>query len=218
MKVILKKDIPNLGRSGDIKEVKNGYARNYLLPNDLVMSATAKTAKQQLFLEKMQERKIAKRKKTAQEMATSLQNKEVRVTVKTGEDGKLFGSVTNIHIQKVLEAEGTLVDKKVIQLDDPIRMLGEYNIVLKLYEGVQTNIHLFVQDENGNLEAPQEVPETSQDSDSADDTSAETTAEENSESVQEGENTQAENQAAENQATENQEGEKDINNPAQVQE
>lgn len=202
MKVILKKDIPNLGRSGDIKEVKNGYARNYLLPNDLVMSATAKTAKQQLFLEKMQERKIAKRKKTAQEMATTLQNKEIRVTVKTGEDGKLFGSVTNIHIQRVLEAEGFLVDKKVIQLEDPIKHLGEYNITLKLYEGVQTGIRLFVQDENGNIEPPQELAEeeTASEEEEQAEAEAQETAQDASDSSQESEETKEEPQEAEDKA------------------
>lgn len=152
MKVILKKDVPNLGRAGDIKEVKDGYARNYLLPNDLVMSATAKSAKQQLFLEKMQERKIAKRKKTAQEMAQTLHKKEVYITVKTGEEGRLFGSVTNIHIQKALELENILVDKRIIQLDEPIKNLGRYDVVLRLYEGIQTTIQVFVQDEEGNIE------------------------------------------------------------------
>lgn len=152
MRVILKKDIPNLGRSGDIKEVKDGYARNYLLPNDLVMSAAATTAKQQAFLKQVQERKIAKRKKTAQEMAQALHQKEIRVTVKTGDDGRLFGSVTNIHVQKALEVENIILDKKVIQIDEPIKQLGKYDIVLKLYEGIQTSISLFVQDENGNIE------------------------------------------------------------------
>lgn len=154
MKVILKKDVPNLGRAGDMKEVKDGYARNYLLPNDLVMSATAKSAKQQLFLEKMQERKVAKRKKTAQEMAQTLNNKELYITVKTGEEGKLFGSVTNIHIQKALELENILLDKRIIQIAEPIKNLGKYDIVLKLYEGIQTTIQVFVQDEEGNIEAP----------------------------------------------------------------
>ncbi|RME89596.1 MAG: 50S ribosomal protein L9 [Candidatus Hydrogenedentota bacterium] len=163
MRVILKADVPNLGRAGDEKIVKDGYARNYLIPKNLVIPADAKTRKQQEFLRKMQERKIQKRKKTAEELAASLNGKNVVITVKTGEEGKLFGSVTNITIQRALEKENILVDKKVILLEEPIKHLGHYDVPLKLYEGVDCNIKVTVQDEEGNTEAPQlEAEENSQ--------------------------------------------------------
>ncbi len=150
MRVILKTDVPNLGRAGEIKEVKNGYARNYLIPRNLVMSADARSEKQRAFLESVQKRKVEKRKKTAAELAANLNGKEIRITMKTGEEGRLFGSVTNIQIARALETEGFLVDKKAILLDEPIKALGEYNIAIKFYEGVQSVLKVYVQDENGN--------------------------------------------------------------------
>lgn len=160
MRVILKSDVPNLGRAGDIKDVKNGYARNYLIPRGLVMSADARSEKERVFLDKVRERKVQKRKKTAEETAAAIKGKEVRITVKTGDHGKLFGSVTNLHIQKALEDEDILVDKKVIIVDEPIKELGEYNIALKFYEGIASDIRVIVQDEEGNTTPQvQEEPE-----------------------------------------------------------
>lgn len=160
MRVILKQDVPNLGRAGDIREVKNGYGRNYLIPNGLVMPATARSEKERIFLEKVQEKKIQKRKKTAEETAQTIRGKEVRITMKTGEEGKLFGSVTSIVVQKALEKEGYLIDKKLIQVDEPIKQLGKYTIPLKFYEGIESEITIFVQDEDGNIEPVIEEKET----------------------------------------------------------
>jgi len=151
MQVILKSDVPNLGRAGDVKNVKDGFARNYLIPKKLVMPATARSTKEREFLAKVQESKIRKRKKTAEETAAAVNGKEVTITMKVGE-GKLFGSVTNIAIQKELEKLGFLLDKRVIELDDPIKTLGKFDIPLRLYESVSCEIKLTVQDEDGNIE------------------------------------------------------------------
>lgn len=150
MRVILKKDVYNLGRAGDIKEVKDGYARNFLFPRDLVMSATARTVKEKQFLDNVQKRKVIKRKKTAEETAKSLAGKEVRIVVKTGEEGKIFGSVNNIQIQKELEKMGFQVERRTVALDDPIKTLGVYNVQIKFYDGIQAQIKVIVQDEQGN--------------------------------------------------------------------
>ena len=155
MKVILKKDVPNLGRAGDEKDVKDGYARNYLIPRDFVLVANAKSRKEKEFLMKMQTIKIQKRKKTAEENAKVINGKTITITVKTGDAGKLFGSVTSVHIQKQLEKDGFLIDKRVIQLEDPIKTLGIFEIPLKLYEGVSCHITLKVADEEGNTTMPQ---------------------------------------------------------------
>ncbi|MDH5717432.1 MAG: 50S ribosomal protein L9 [Spirochaetia bacterium] len=159
MKVILKKDVANLGRAGDIKEVKNGYARNFLLPNGFVMPATSRSEKERIYLEKVQKLKVKKRKKTAEESATAVKNKEIVITMKTGEEGKLFGSVTSLHIQKELEKIGFEIDKKSIVLDSPIKNLGKYKINIKLYEGISSQINLTVQDEDGNIEVKKEIKE-----------------------------------------------------------
>ncbi len=166
MQVLLKKDIPNLGQSGDIKKVKAGYARNYLIPNDLVVRADAKNKKEQLFLEQMQSRKKEKRKKEAKETLESIDGISISITPKLGEGGKLFGSVTNLHIRNVLAEKGFDVDKRNIQLDSPIKTLGIFNIPIKLYKGVSCSISLIVQDEEGNTEIKSEkedVPEVETD-------------------------------------------------------
>ncbi len=150
MKVLLKQDVTNLGRAGDIKEVKTGYARNYLIPNGFVIGADARSEKEQLFLDNMRKRKLEKRKKTAEESASSLNGKEIRITVKTGAEGRLFGSVTNQTIQKALEEMGHHVDRKSIDLAEHIRQLGKYTVQLKLHEGVAATITVLVQDEEGN--------------------------------------------------------------------
>mgnify|MGYP000609044831 FL=1 len=144
MRVILKQDISTLGRAGDIKEVKDGYARNYLFPRGLVMSATVRSVKEKAFLENVQARKVAKRKKSAEELAAQLNGKEVTLQAKVGEDNKLFGSITNIQVAKQLESMGFAVDRRAIVLDDHIKALGNYKLQVKLHDGVNAQIVLHV--------------------------------------------------------------------------
>lgn len=144
MRVILKQDISTLGRAGDIKEVRDGYARNYLFPRGLVMSANVRSVKEKAFLEQVQARKVAKRKKSAQEQAAQLNGKEVTLSVKVGEDNKLFGSVTNIQVAKELEALGFHVERRAIVLDENIKALGNYKVQIKLHDGVAAQIVLHV--------------------------------------------------------------------------
>lgn len=144
MRVILKQDISTLGRAGDIKEVKDGYARNYLFPRGLVMSATVRSVKEKAFLEQVQTRKIAKRKKSAEEQAAQLNGKEVTLQAKVGEDNKLFGSITNIQVAKQLETMGFTIERRAIVLDENIKALGNYKIQIKLHDGVNAQIVLHV--------------------------------------------------------------------------
>jgi large subunit ribosomal protein L9 len=144
MRVILKQDISTLGRAGDIKEVKDGYARNYLFPRGLVMSASARSVKEKAFLEQVQTRKVAKRKKSAEELAAQLNGKEVTLSAKVGEDNKLFGSITNIQVAKQLEAMGFAVDRRSVILDENIKALGNYKIQIKLHDGVNAQVQLHV--------------------------------------------------------------------------
>lgn len=150
MRVILKKDVPNLGRAGELKDVKNGYARNYLIPQGFVMLADARTQKQKAFIESMQRQKVAKRKKTAEETSAQLNGKEIHVVVNVGEQGKLFGSIGNLQVQKAIEAEGFFIDRKTIEIPEPFKTLGIYDVNIKLYEGVQCSVKVFVEDPNGN--------------------------------------------------------------------
>ncbi len=144
MRVILKQDIPTLGRAGDIKEVRDGYARNFLFPRGLVMSANVRSVKEKAFLEQVQARKVAKRKKSAEELAAQLNGKEVTLKAKVGEDNKLFGSITNIQVAKELEAMGFSVDRRSIVLDENIKALGNYKVQIKLHDGVTATIQLQV--------------------------------------------------------------------------
>lgn len=144
MRVILKQDISTLGRAGDIKEVRDGYARNYLFPRGLVMSANVRSVKEKAFLEQVQARKIAKRKKSAEELAAQLNGKEVTLKAKVGEDNKLFGSITNIQVAKELEAMGFTVERRAIILDENIKVLGNYKVQVKLHDGVSAHIQLHV--------------------------------------------------------------------------
>jgi len=159
MKVILKKDVPALGFIGDIKDVKNGYARNYLLPQGLVIVADAKSKKEIVFLEQVRKQKLAKREKAAKEFSGKINNAEVRITAKLGEDGKMFGSITNMMIQKELEKIGFTIDKRQIAVEEPIKTLGIYTITLKLHENVNPVIKVFVQDEEGNTEIKKKAKE-----------------------------------------------------------
>jgi len=144
MRVILKQDISTLGRAGDIKEVKDGYARNYLFPRGLVMSANVRSVKEKAFLEQVQARKVAKRKKSAEELAAQLNGKDVTLKAKVGEDSKLFGSITNIQVAKELETMGYPVERRSIVLDDHIKALGNYKVLIKLHDGVNAHVQLHV--------------------------------------------------------------------------
>ncbi|MBS0619250.1 MAG: 50S ribosomal protein L9 [Spirochaetes bacterium] len=144
MRVILKQDISTLGRAGDIKEVKDGYARNYLFPRGLVMNANVRSVKEKAFLEQVQARKVAKRKKSAEELAAQLNGKDVTLKAKVGEDNKLFGSITNIQVAKELETMGYPVERRSIVLDDHIKALGNYKILIKLHDGVNAHVQLHV--------------------------------------------------------------------------
>lgn len=144
MRVILKQDISTLGRAGDIKDVRDGYARNYLFPRGLVMNANVRSVKEKAFLEQVQARKVAKRKKSAEEQAAQLNGKEVTIKAKVGEDNKLFGSITNIQVAKELETMGFAVERRAIVLDENIKALGNYKLQVKLHDGVNAQIVLHV--------------------------------------------------------------------------
>ena len=150
MRVLLKKDVLNLGHAGDVKNVKTGYARNYLIPQNLVIVANAKSQKEQLFLEQVQKRKMIKRKREAEEKSSDFKDISVELTAKLGSSGKLYGSITNIDIHKALINQGLNIERRMIILDEPIKTLGIFKIRVKLYQGVHTNIQVIVTDEQEN--------------------------------------------------------------------
>ena len=144
MKVILQKDVPALGDAGDIKEVAEGYARNYLLPNKLVIVANESSKKAVEHQKKLIKIKKDKRKKASEGIAGSISGLELTIPAQVGEEGKLFGSITSMEIAKQLKEKGFTVDKRKIQLDAPIRQEGEYTVSIKLDEGINASVKVVV--------------------------------------------------------------------------
>jgi large subunit ribosomal protein L9 len=149
MEVILKEDIPNVGKMGEVVRVRDGYARNYLLPRGLVAVANKKNLKG--F--EHQKRVVASQKdrvvKQAQGLVEKLSQISLVITVKTGEAGKLFGSVTNIDIEKALKAKGVEIERRRIHLAEPIKVVGDYEVPVRFTADVTANIKVSVVAEAG---------------------------------------------------------------------
>ena len=149
MDVVLKEDIENLGHMGEVVKVKDGYARNYLLPRGLVVLANKKNLK---GLEHEQ-RMIAQRRehltKEAQGISETLSQVSLEFAVKVGEEGRLFGSVTNMDIEKALKEKGVEVERRRIVLADPIKQVGDYEVPIRLRPEVMPTIKVRVVSEDG---------------------------------------------------------------------
>jgi large subunit ribosomal protein L9 len=144
MEVILKEDIVNLGKIGEVVRVRDGYARNYLLPRGLVLPADKKNLKAFEHQKKMvadQKRKIIGQ---AQSAADQLAGVSLVIPMKAGEEGKLFGSVTTMQIEKALAAKGIEVDRRKIHLDEAIKSLGEYEVPIRLAADVSVALKVAV--------------------------------------------------------------------------
>lgn len=147
MEVILKEDVPNLGLRGDVVKVAEGYGRNYLLPRKMAMQATAAN---KAVIEQMKAsaaRRSATEKAQSEELAAKLQPVELSFTRKSGEAGHLFGSVTSADIAAELAAQGFEIDRRKIQLSDPIKNVGEYTVGIRLHREVSAHIKVKVQAE-----------------------------------------------------------------------
>lgn len=137
MRVILQKDIPNLGDAGEIKEVANGYARNFLLPRKLVIPARAGSARAALHQQKIVKLKTEKRLREMNEMAGRFGGvKELVIPVRVGAKSKLFGSVTSRQIVAALQEQGYDIDKRKIDTGEKIRSLGKHKIRIRLAENI----------------------------------------------------------------------------------
>ena len=148
MKVILIEDVKTLGKKGDTVNVNDGYARNFILPKKLGIEATAKNLND-LKLQKANEDRIAAQKlEEAKQLAAKIEEKSVVLNVKTGEGGKLFGSVTAKEIAEGIEKQlGVTLEKRKIVLKDDIKAFGSYTIEVKIYNGVSANVFVVVGEE-----------------------------------------------------------------------
>lgn len=144
MEVILKKDFITLGYEGDICKVKDGYARNYLIPRNIAVIKNAGNLKTLAQMQKSLEKKRAKRKMEAEILKGKIVDISIMIPVKVAENGKLYGSVSPQNIVDALKEKEIDINKKDVHMDKHIKELGEYEIEIKLYHSVNANIKINV--------------------------------------------------------------------------
>jgi large subunit ribosomal protein L9 len=145
MKVILKNDVKNLGKVGDLVAVAAGYARNFLFPRNLAVEASEKRMKELTHLQQMAEAKKKKAVAARKETLDKMKGVTLTFKVSAGDTDKLFGTITNGDIAAELEKLGHSVDKRDVQLDEPIRVLGQHKAVVKFGEGLDQEIKISVE-------------------------------------------------------------------------
>jgi len=144
MQVILLEDAEKLGKKGEIVSVRDGYARNYLFPKGRALISTKSNVKLYEDRAKREGVKMVQEKDKLAEVAKNLEKVSCTLSVKIGEDEKLYGSVTNQDIERALKAEGFEIDKKQIEIDEPIKKLGVYMVRVKLHPEITTSLKVWV--------------------------------------------------------------------------
>lgn len=145
--VMLMSDVKGLGKEGDVVRVADGYARNYLIPKKLAAPVTEATRRLLEKKRKEREAQMAAARAAAEKLAAQLEATSCTIQVRTGESGKLFGSVTSLQIVEALKAQGIELDKHQIELAEPLRELGVFNVPVKLDAGVQTSLKVWIVEE-----------------------------------------------------------------------
>src|SRR5271170_5082683 len=154
MEVILKEDVSKLGARGDVVKVAEGYGRNYLLPKKLAIEATPAN---RAVIEQMKAsavRRQAREKGDAEGLGKQLAGVELSFTRKSGDHDQLFGSVTSADIARELEHKGFSIDRRKIQLDEPLKAIGDFNVPIKLHREVVVPVKVTIQKEAGEAAAP----------------------------------------------------------------
>ena len=145
MQVILREDVENLGATGQVVNVKDGYARNYLIPRGLAVNATPRNMRRMDHEKRVISQRDAKRRKDAQAIKDKLEALSLTIAKHTGEEDKLFGAVTNREIADAINEEtGLNIDRKSIHLEQPIKALGVYSVEIKLVRDVAATVKLWV--------------------------------------------------------------------------
>ncbi len=153
MKVFLLNDVENVGKRGEIKNVADGYARNYLLPKKIAVEATPARIKEAEKTARVLQRREDELDNSARELAKKLENKKLVFKRMAGKEGKLFGSVTSGDVSDELQASGHQIDKKKIELKDNLKHVGEYEVTVKLRPGISTAINVIIEGEEREEEA-----------------------------------------------------------------
>lgn len=144
MKVIFLKDVKGKGKAGEVKNVADGYARNHLLPNNLAVEATKSNMQTLKAKQRSDEKKAKEVKQEAEQLKEKLEKLEVKLTAKAGDGGRLFGAVTNKQIADELKKQNIKVDRRKIELAEPIRSLGYTKVPVKIHPDVTATINVHV--------------------------------------------------------------------------
>ncbi len=144
MEVILRRSVAKLGRAGEIVDVKPGYARNYLLPHGLAYEASEGNKRRVEAEARRRALTAAAEQSDAEAVATRLAEVELHFTAKAGEGDRLFGSITSADIAEALGAQGYRVDKRVIELDEPLKTIGVYKVPIRLHPEVRADVRVWV--------------------------------------------------------------------------
>ncbi len=144
MEVILLEDVENLGKRGEKVTVKNGYARNYLLPRKLALPATPSGLRMMKEMERRRAAREAKMQKEAEDLAKALSEVSCTAEVEAGEDDRVFGAVTAADIADLLKKQGFEIDKRKIMMEEPLKALGIYTIPIKLFKDVEAKVKVWV--------------------------------------------------------------------------
>jgi len=144
MKIILRKDHDRLGQVGSIVDVKDGYARNYLIPRGIAFPADGGHMRTLEEEKKQTERRREKELRASQKLAEELEKVSITLKMKVGEDEKLFGAVTSQMIAEALNEKGYELDKRIIELEEPIKALGIYTVPVKLHQSVEGKVKVWV--------------------------------------------------------------------------
>ncbi|MCH5231907.1 MAG: 50S ribosomal protein L9 [Muribaculaceae bacterium] len=144
MKIILKENIPTLGYKDDVVEVKDGYGRNYLIPQGLAIIASEAALKRRAEDQKQRAHKLEKIKADAEAAAAALEGVRLTIGAKTSSKGTIFGSVNALQIAEALEKLGHIVDRKIIEIKDPVKEVGIYRAILRFHKDVVKDIEFEV--------------------------------------------------------------------------
>jgi len=144
MKVILREDVEKLGKAGEVVKVADGYGRNFLIPRQLAFLANVRNMKTLDHDRRVIETRAKKARKAAEDVAATLSGMSVAISAKAGEEGKLFGAVTSRDIAEALEKAGVKMERKAIQLAEPIKQLGEYKVKVRVAAEVVPEITVTV--------------------------------------------------------------------------
>lgn len=144
MEIILTRDVEGLGKRGERATVADGYARNFLFPQQLALEATSAGAQRFGELERQRAARDNRDRREAEKLAAHLADVSVQIPVQVGEDDKLFGSVTSADIAEALKREGVEIDRRAIQLEEPLKVLGVYNVAVKVHSEIEAKIKVLV--------------------------------------------------------------------------